>query len=247
VLNVEGGITLKDPVDTTKVAVLDRSLISTATTRTYQFPDQSGVLAIKAPTGTVLSGYYGGAAPAGYVFLIGRTVGNAGSGATERANADTLALFTLFWNLGFTPTGGRGASAAADWAALKPMPLPDHRGRVMAAIDVGGSAILTPAGPSTTRGGYLGTATQTFAVGGTGSGSISGTANISLLSDFPSDPNVRREGPDPGAYNATSTVHRHNVTGTATVSGTASVSLSGATDTRSIAQPTVMVDMIIAL
>jgi microcystin-dependent protein len=61
------------------------------------------------------------------------TIGNVGSGATLRANADTLALYTLMWNnvsqtFAFV-SGGRGASAAADFAALKTMFIPSLTGR----------------------------------------------------------------------------------------------------------------------
>lgn len=95
--------------------------------------------------------YWGSAAPTGWVLASGRTIGNASSGATERANVDTEALFTLLWNsIGQTElpiqtsAGGastRGASAAADFAADKRLPLPDMRGRVSAGKDdMGGSA-----------------------------------------------------------------------------------------------------------
>lgn len=77
--------------------------------------------------------------------LSGRTIGNAASGGTERANADTVALFTLLYN-SMTNTeapvsGGRGANAAADYAANKTITLPDLRGRVgVGKDDMGGSA-----------------------------------------------------------------------------------------------------------
>lgn len=68
---------------------------------------------------------------AGTVRLNKRTIGSAGSGATERANADAELLFTAVWNkyanAQCAVTGGRGASAAADFAANKPMALPDWR------------------------------------------------------------------------------------------------------------------------
>lgn len=65
--------------------------------------------------------------PAGWVNANGGSIGNAASGATERANADCSALFTVVWNnlanadapvqdSAGTPVA-RGASAAADFAA----------------------------------------------------------------------------------------------------------------------------------
>lgn len=96
-------------------------------------------------------GYCGTSAPTGWVMADGKTIGSATSGATERANADTMALYSLLWdsytntelpiqdNTG-TPTT-RGASAAADFAADKRMPLPDYRGRVAAGKDnMGGTS-----------------------------------------------------------------------------------------------------------
>lgn len=86
----------------------------------------------------------------GWLVLDGKTIGNAASGATGRANADTGFLFELLWNetanteLIIQTSGGvattRGASAAADYAANKRMPLPDARGRVLAGWDSGGLA-----------------------------------------------------------------------------------------------------------
>lgn len=69
----------------------------------------------------------------GYVRCNGRTIGDAVSGATERANADCEDLFTLLWNQDSTLTvsGGRGANAASDWAASKTIALPDFRDRVL--------------------------------------------------------------------------------------------------------------------
>ncbi len=92
----------------------------------------------------VMKDYLGTAAPTGYVLASGRTLGNSGSGGTERANADTLDLYTLLWDsfadAELAVSSGRGASAAADFAALKTIALPDMRGRVAAGKDnMGGS------------------------------------------------------------------------------------------------------------
>lgn len=74
-------------------------------------------------------------APTGTVVPNGGTIGSASSGATTRANADTSDLFSLLWSVttntdypiqdssGAAST--RGASAAADFAANKRMPLPN--------------------------------------------------------------------------------------------------------------------------
>lgn len=81
----------------------------------------------------------------GWVRMNGRTIGSAASGATERANADTADLYSFLW-FGFTDSicpvsGGRGASAAADFAANKPLQLLDMRGRGPFGLDdMGASA-----------------------------------------------------------------------------------------------------------
>lgn len=80
----------------------------------------------------------------GWVRVNARTIGNAVSGATERANADTAALFSFLYSNfadGYCPvSGGRGASAAADYAANKTITLPDLRGRSLFGLDDMGNA-----------------------------------------------------------------------------------------------------------
>lgn len=77
-------------------------------------------------------------APTGWVRIHGGTIGKAGSGATERANADTQPLYELLWaidnDIDFPVSGGRGASAASDFAAGKQLTLPDFRGHVLVAV-----------------------------------------------------------------------------------------------------------------
>jgi hypothetical protein len=79
------------------------------------------------------------ATKAGFVRLNGRTLGNATSGATERANADTANLFTYLWNSinnNIAPvSGGRGGSAAADYAANKTIVLPPCQGTTFVGLD----------------------------------------------------------------------------------------------------------------
>lgn len=85
--------------------------------------------------------------PAGWVRMDGNSIGSASSGATARANADTLALFTHLWTdfpntvLVIQTSAGanttRGASAAADFAANKRMPVFDTRGNVIRDLDEG--------------------------------------------------------------------------------------------------------------
>lgn len=108
---------------------------------------------------------------AGWTRANGRTIGSASSGATERANADASALFAYLWN-NFSDTvcpvsTGRGANAAADFAANKTITLLDWRGYVPGGLDdMGNSAasrftgVPVVSGSVTTAGSVLGEATH---------------------------------------------------------------------------------------
>lgn len=80
-------------------------------------------------------------ADAGWVLMDDGSIGNAVSGATTRANADTEALYTLLWtaipDAWAAVSGGRGASAAADFAANKALTLPKALGRALAVAGAG--------------------------------------------------------------------------------------------------------------
>lgn len=84
-------------------------------------------------------------ARSGWVRGNGRTIGNATSGASERANNDCQSLFLFYWN-NFSDTlnpviGGRGASAAADWDAGKQITLPDYKGKMDVGANQMGSGV----------------------------------------------------------------------------------------------------------
>jgi len=77
----------------------------------------------------------------GWIMADDGTIGDASSGASNRANADTESLYTLLWtNLpdAVAPvTGGRGASAAEDFAAHKPIQVGTIVGRALAVAGAG--------------------------------------------------------------------------------------------------------------
>jgi len=102
---------------------------------------QVGAVA-SVPTG-VVNPFVGNAAPSGWILAGGGTIGNAASGASVRANADTEALFTLLWNSMLDAQapviGGRGASAAADFAANKRITIPDLRQRFILGLASAGT------------------------------------------------------------------------------------------------------------
>jgi len=100
--------------------------------------------ALSFPTGLVLP-FFDSTAPDSWVIVTGgsaiRTLGNGSSGA-DRANTDTEDLFTMLWNaMGDSEapvSSGRGASAAADFAANKTITMPEVRGRSIIGSGTGG-------------------------------------------------------------------------------------------------------------
>ena len=118
--------------------------------------------------------------PTGYIWANGQTIGNASSNATGRANADTAALFTIYWGYSpavlpmFTSLGAaaaRGVSAASDYAANNAMAIPNLMGCTVAGLDGMGGAPntnnLTLAGSN---------------ISGTTPGATGGAQNVSLTS-----------------------------------------------------------------
>lgn len=110
----------------------------------------------------------------GWVRINGRTIGNASSGASERANADTQALFIYIWSTfadAICPVvGGRGSGALADFNAGKQITLLDGRARTIFGLDDMGNASL---------GGFTGVA---FTEGNATTGGSSGGVNSTTLS-----------------------------------------------------------------
>jgi microcystin-dependent protein len=125
------GVTIED-VDGIAVAEASNTAPPETGSTDTQFLFQTGDVKQRYGTGT----------HTGWVRMNGRTIGSATSGATERANADCQALFLFLWagDSSLAVSGGRGASAAADWAANKNIALPTARGRVLVGLDDMGSA-----------------------------------------------------------------------------------------------------------
>ena len=133
-----------------EIATAEETKAGTDDTR---FVTPAKLKALLPPTGTVYAYALGTTAPTGHVMVGGRTIGNALSNATERANADTKDLFVGLWNtydntqLPIQDSSGalatRGVSADDDFNANKKLPTLDARGRVIAGLDNMGG---TPAG-----------------------------------------------------------------------------------------------------
>jgi hypothetical protein len=129
-----------------KVTGLLDGTASTDAVTYAQLQDALSRITNLAPVGSVKA-FRRKTAPTGWVKENGGTIGNPASGATTRANADTIDLFTLLWteftnaelpittNVGAPST--RGASAAADFAANKRMTLFDSRTRFLRGSDDG--------------------------------------------------------------------------------------------------------------
>lgn len=90
------------------------------------------------------------AASAGWLLMNDGTIGSATSGATALAHASAQALYLHLWNTfsqTYAPvTGGRGANAAADWAANKPIALTKQLGRAIAVAGHGAGLTDRPLG-----------------------------------------------------------------------------------------------------
>ncbi len=92
-------------------------------------------------------------ADAGWIMMDDGTIGDGSSAASSRANDDCEALFTLLWegiSDTYAPvTGGRGVSAAADWAAHKKISLTKVLGRALAAAGSGSGLSARTLGQTT--------------------------------------------------------------------------------------------------
>lgn len=121
-------------------------------------------------------------APTGWVRMDG-SIGNASSGATRRANADTAALFAVLWDNvaqadatvqdSAGSTVSRGASAAADFAANRRIVIPDMRGEFSRGLDNGRGIDGSRAnGSAQAQAIQAHTHTYNDAMNGTGSGNV---------------------------------------------------------------------------
>ena len=172
----------------------DLGASSTATTQalgdnTTKVATTAFVLANSTPIGAIAHFPFS-AAPTGWLKANGGTIGNASSGATLRANADTLTLFSLLWanldntNYPIQTSAGanttRGVDAATDFAANKRFPVPDLRGEFIRGLDdsrgVDASRVLGSAQGESFKS-HTHTQ-QANAAGGAGSGYMSGSVNV---------------------------------------------------------------------
>ena len=184
-------------------------------------------------TGDSLYWQYNTIRSGGWLWENGTTIGSAASGATQRANADTLNLYTMLWTdysnavLPIQDSTGapstRGISAAADFAANKRMPLLNKMNAVVVMKDGAGGAALTN---RLTVGG-------SGIAGGTG-GSFGGSQTVALT-DAQNGPHIHTGSTDSaGAHQHTyDTYHEPNdvvgaALGSSYFTGTQPTSIAGA-------------------
>jgi hypothetical protein len=125
----------------------------------------------------------------GWIRMNDGSIGNVGSGATNRANQDTFQLYKTIWdsviNTWAPVSGGRGATAIADFIAGKTLTLPRLLGRALASAGAGAGLSNRALGQ------YLGEETHTLTTAelpntlGTGVGvtNVTPSGAISVIRD----------------------------------------------------------------
>ena len=108
--------------------------------QSFQTYDQINAVDSTPRTGDIKTSLLS-SAPNGWVAMNDGSIGNVGSGATNRANQDTFQLYKTIWDGvldAWAPVStGRGATATADFIAGKTLTLPRSLGRAMAGAGSG--------------------------------------------------------------------------------------------------------------
>lgn len=154
-------------LDAAGAVIRDVDGISVPQTSDYVPPDAGETSEeLLARTGD-LKARYGTGAHSGWVRANGRTIGSASSGANERANSDCEDLFEYLWtaDANLAVSSGRGATAAADWAANKTIALPDIRGKALIGLDDMGNSAAGVLTGLTTLGEVVGDEEYTLVAG----------------------------------------------------------------------------------
>lgn len=182
-------------------------------------------------------------ADSGWVMMDDGTIGDASSSATTRANADTEDLFTLLWtntaDADCAVSTGRGASAAADFAAHKTIALPKALGRALACYGAGSG--LT----SRNLAHVVGEETHTLT--GAESGLVSHShAKGTLAGSFPIDTSGGSAGT--ALAGPLTTIGHNDTTFATTITGsTATAAAADASNAHNNMQPTVFLNVMIKL
>lgn len=144
------------------------------------------------------------AAPPGWVPMDDGTIGNATSGASNRANADTEDLFTLIHDSiadAWAPVSGGRTTAAADFAANKTIALPKALGRSLALAGAGAGLTVRALGET------LGEETHTLTPAE--SAALTYSVNVNNAAGGQVNPSTRYHGNDgvTGQYSGTATAN----------------------------------------
>lgn len=165
-------------------------------------------------TGDVVGKFSNGGTRAGWVRANGNTIGNALSGATERANADAQALFVYLWgqmdDAQAPVLPSRGTTAAGDWAANKQLTLPDGRNQGLIGLGTMGR----------TERGLLNSSALVWSTGG-GSGKVGSSVGAAFQTMLTAQmPTHKHTLTDPGHVHAlTDPTHNHTMTQSAHAHG----------------------------
>lgn len=192
-------------------------------------------------------------ADVGWVMMNDGSIGNSTSGATTRANRDTWPLYNVLWtNIAdaWAPvSGGRGASALADFAAGKTLTLPKALGRALAVSGAG--ATLTSRALGENLGAEAHTLTQpqlpnvTLSVSASGSMSGTGTIRANAMDGVSGGPRKLISGTDTTAGTDLDTANHHAISVSGSVSG--STSALGSGQSHPIMQPTSFFNVMVKL
>lgn len=135
------------PVITENSIPLCQIALATSTTAITNFliTDERPIMLTSSGGGDFTTGdvklTYKTVADDGFVLADDGSIGSVASGASNRANSDTLNLFTLLYDnmsdAECSVSGGRGANAVADFAADKNLTIPLTLGRALAIAGVG--------------------------------------------------------------------------------------------------------------
>lgn len=185
---------------------------------------------------------YGGV-ETGWILCDDGSIGDGSSGATNRANSDTSALYAVLWAIASTTvSGGKGVSAAADFAAHKPLTLPPVCSRVIGVAGSGSGLSSRAIGLAT------GSQESVTLVAGnipslalSVSGSISVVTNTNIQINTSGNITPAGGGVNPVAVSNTGVV---TSTGSATLTGTAG---TGSPTGFTIVQPSAFLNMLIKL
>ncbi len=179
-------------------------------------------------------------ADSGWIMCDDGTIGDVSSGATTLASSTTSSLYTLIWtnfaNTEAAVSTGRGASAAADYAAHKTIALPKMLGRVYGIAGAGAGLTSRAMGKATGSETHTLIASELPSTGYTFTGSAV-TSNNNVMGIG----NGQAASGSGNLFGSTVTSQSVSVTAAGTVT------VSGGDQPHTIVQPTTFLQMMVKL